>query len=102
MRLEQYRAKDLIKLLRKNKIATMDELKEMLGTQADATIFRKLRELPYRTSYSHRGRYYTLEALASFDEGQFNVSAALGAFKHSSGPIVHVDEPDTEVTLAIW
>ena len=68
MRLEQYRAKDLIKLFRKNKIATMDELKEMLGTQADATIFRKLRELPYRTSYSHRGRYYTLDDMADYDE----------------------------------
>ena len=42
------------------------------------------------------------DVLASFDEGQFNVAAALGAFKHSSGPIVHVDEPDTEITLAIW
>ncbi len=42
------------------------------------------------------------EVLASFDDGQFDVSAALGAFKHSSGPLVHVDEPDTEVTLAIW
>ena len=68
MRLEQYRAKDLIKLFRKNKIATMDELKEMLGTQADATIFRKLCELPYRTSYSHRGRYYTLDDMADYDE----------------------------------
>jgi hypothetical protein len=40
--------------------------------------------------------------LASFDEGRFDVSAALGAFKHSSGPMVHVDEPGAEVTLAIW
>ncbi len=60
MRLEEYRARDLIELFKKNKIATMPELKEILGTQADATIFRKLRELSYRSSYSHRGRYYTL------------------------------------------
>ncbi|MDA1314719.1 MAG: hypothetical protein O2968_15400 [Acidobacteria bacterium] len=40
--------------------------------------------------------------LASFDEGRFDIAAALGAFKHSSGPMVHVDEPGTEVTLAIW
>ncbi len=40
--------------------------------------------------------------LASFDEGRFDLSAALGAFKHSSGPMVHVNEPGTEVTLAIW
>ena len=68
MRLEQYRAQDLIELFRKNKITTMPELKEMLGTQADATIFRKLRELSYRSSYSHRGRYYTLDDIADYDE----------------------------------
>jgi hypothetical protein len=68
MRLEEYRAQDLIELFRKNKIATMRELKQMLGTQADATIFRKLRELSYRSSYSHRGRYYTLDDMADYDE----------------------------------
>jgi hypothetical protein len=68
MRLEEYRAQDLIELFRKNKIATMPELKEMLGTQADATIFRKLRELSCRSSYSHRGRYYTLDDMADYDE----------------------------------
>jgi hypothetical protein len=68
MRLEQYRAQDLIELFRKNKIATMPELKEMLGTRADATIFRKLRGLSYRSSYSHRGRYYTLDDIADYDE----------------------------------
>ena len=32
------------------------------------TVFRKLRELDYCTSYSHRGRFYTLRELAEFDE----------------------------------
>jgi hypothetical protein len=32
------------------------------------TVFRKLKELSYRTSYSHGGRYYTLEEVAEFDE----------------------------------
>lgn len=68
MRFEEYRAQDLIELFRKNQIATMPELKEMLGTQADATIFRKLRKLSYRSSYSHRGRYYTLDDMADYDE----------------------------------
>ena len=31
-------------------------------------MFRKLAELDYRTSYSHRGRYYTLDEIARFDE----------------------------------
>jgi len=67
MRLEQYRAEDLLALLRKKKIATMDELKAQLGTSADATVYRKLQSLPYRTSYSHRGRYYTLDDIPVYD-----------------------------------
>ena len=68
MRPEQYHPDDLRTLLRQTKIATMDELKEALGTAADATVFRKLNELHYRSSYSHRGRYYTLDEIARFDE----------------------------------
>lgn len=54
-------------LLRRMKIATMAELKAALGTDADMTVFRKLREVGYRTSYSDRGKYYTLDELADFD-----------------------------------
>ena len=38
----------------------------------------------------------------SFDEGRFDVAGALSALKHSSGLMVHVDEPNTEVSLTIW
>jgi hypothetical protein len=68
MRPEQYAPESLIGLLRQRKIATIDDLKEALGTRADATVFRKLGQLDYRTSYSHRGRYYTLAEIARFDE----------------------------------
>ena len=54
--------------LRKNRIATLPQLKELLGTGADITIFRKLKELSYRTSYSHRGSFYTLDEIATFDD----------------------------------
>lgn len=67
MRPERYHSDDLRSLLRQQKIATMDDLKEALGTSADATVFRKLAGLDYRTSYSHRGRYYALDEIASFD-----------------------------------
>lgn len=46
----------------------MAELQQALGTTARRTVFRKLAELPYQSSYSHRGRYYTLEELTRFDE----------------------------------
>ncbi len=32
------------------------------------TVFRKLKPLGYRTSYSHRGKYYTLPGTPRFDE----------------------------------
>lgn len=54
-------------LLLREKIATMPELKAALGTDVDVTVFRKLRELAYHSSYSDRGRYYTLNEVARFD-----------------------------------
>jgi hypothetical protein len=55
-------------LLLQRKIATLDELKQALGTSSTMTVFRKLKVLDYLTSYSHRGRYYTLQEIAQFDE----------------------------------
>jgi hypothetical protein len=68
MRPEHYRSRDLSRFLKRCKVATLEELKEAVGSQVDSTVFRKLRELTYRASYSHRGRYYTLEDVACFDE----------------------------------
>ena len=68
MRTQKFRAEDLEELLLNQKIATMDELKNALGTEVDQTVFRKLRQLDYLTSYSHRGRYYTLQGIPRFDE----------------------------------
>jgi hypothetical protein len=53
--------------LRRNRIATLPQLKQVLGTDADITVFRKLKGLSYHTSYSHRGRFYTLAEVADFD-----------------------------------
>lgn len=55
-------------LLQKQRIATLLELKQALGSSATMTVFRKLRALGYRTSYSHRGKYYTLANIPQFDE----------------------------------
>ena len=67
MRTESFHADDLAKVLRRNKIATMPDLKRALGTEVDVTVFRKLKQLAYRTSYSHRGSFYTLDETAHFD-----------------------------------
>ena len=68
MRPIEFSAEAIVALLRKRKIATMSQLMAALGTRSRRTVFRKLRELPCRTSYSHRGRYYTLEEIAESDE----------------------------------
>ncbi len=68
MRTESFHADRLVELFRRCKIATMAELKEALGTQVDVTVFRTLKELGYRTSYSHRGGYYTLNDITLFND----------------------------------
>jgi hypothetical protein len=59
-----------------NRIATLSELKAVLNTASTMTVFRKLKELDYLSSYSHRGKYYTLFEIADFDD--------LGLWSHQS------------------
>ena len=68
MRPESFHANDIARFLKRHKIASLPELKTVLGTKVDSTVFRKLKELSCRTSYSHRGRYYTLHETPNFDE----------------------------------
>ena len=63
-----FRSDALRSLLLHCKIATLDELKQAVGTSVDVTVFSKLKPLNYLTSYSHRGRYYTLREIARFDD----------------------------------
>ncbi|HEX2712213.1 MAG TPA: hypothetical protein VHM88_08325 [Candidatus Acidoferrales bacterium] len=67
MRRPSFLSDHVREFLRRKKIATLPELKQVLGTTVDTTVFRKLKELSYRSSYSHRGRYYTLAEIPQFD-----------------------------------
>ncbi len=67
MRNETILANDLIPVFRVNKILALSEIKRYLGTQSPTTIFRKLKSLNYISSYSHRGKYYTLNSIVRFD-----------------------------------
>jgi hypothetical protein len=58
----------LRKHLRRHKISGLNELKRVLGTDTSLTVFRKLKQLGYRASYTHRGRFYTLAEIARFDD----------------------------------
>ena len=68
MKSNRFTAERIEAFLRHNTVATLSELKTALGTAVGVTVFRKLSTLPYRTSYSHRGAYYTLDPLAHYDE----------------------------------
>ena len=68
MRPLSFDPQSLRKHLRRNKIATLPELKSALGTTTDLTVFRKLKLLGYLSSYTHRGRFYALRQAARFDD----------------------------------
>ena len=67
MNTAKYPIQALKDILVKNKIATLEQIKAALGDPARCTLFRKLAELQYLSSYSHRGKYYTLKSIARFN-----------------------------------
>ena len=89
MRTPQFDADALLPLFRRRQIVTMDEMKATLGTAVDRTVFRKLREFPYHSSYSHRGKFYTLDALAEFQTAPLKspaVRSVRASLNSSSAP----------------
>ena len=67
MRTPSFLSDHLRDFLLRNIIATLPELKQALGSPSDVTVFRKLKEISYYTSYSHRGSFYTLDQIPCFD-----------------------------------
>ncbi|MCP4552033.1 MAG: hypothetical protein GY834_08370 [Bacteroidetes bacterium] len=60
-------SKSIVNLLRTKKIATKEEISVALGTSSRATMFLKLKELEYLSSYSHSGKYYSLKSIVNFN-----------------------------------
>lgn len=59
-------------------VADLQTIQRVLGTTSRTTVFRVLSEARYLTSYSHAGRYYTLEGRPLFDdEGLWSHDGAL-------------------------
>lgn len=54
-------------LVLSNNIVTFNQIKECLNVSR-MTIIRRLRELSYLSSYSHKGKYYTLRSIPKFSE----------------------------------
>lgn len=66
MNTQKYQIDSLRQFFSKHKIATLEQLKAAMGDPARCTIFRKLDQLQYLSSFSHRGKYYTLKSVARF------------------------------------
>lgn len=67
MGVTRYPLDRLVQSFRRHKVLTLPAMMEALGTMTRITVFRKLDQLPYRTSYSHAGKYYTVEEMARWD-----------------------------------
>ena len=68
MKTEHFAPALLESLFEKQKVATLPELQSALGCQARMTVFRKLNDLRYLSSYSHAGKYYTLPKMVEFND----------------------------------
>jgi hypothetical protein len=55
-------------LFRRRPVADLPALQRALGTESRTSIFRILSKIGYLTSYSHSGRFYTLQEIPRFDE----------------------------------
>jgi len=55
-------------LFRKRLVADLRVLFEALDTRSRMSVFRRLREIGYFSSYTHTGRYYTLADIPEFDD----------------------------------
>jgi hypothetical protein len=97
MRKERYSTETLLKLFHQHKVLTLEKMKEALGTDVKMTVFRKLRTLPYRASYSHAGKYYTLDDIADYSrEGLWSFGdihfSRYGSLKKTVEAFVHSSE----------
>lgn len=57
----------LLELLRSRDVVTLEEMGASLDGASRATVFRHLKDVPYRRSYNHNGRYYALHEPSSYD-----------------------------------
>ena len=55
-------------LFHRRPTAVLADLFRVLDTRSRMSVFRRLKALGYLSSFTHGGRYYTLEEIPSFDE----------------------------------
>jgi len=71
------RKRNIEKLFSKEKVVTIEALKNMLDTDFSKTVFRYLKEIGYLSSYNNAGKFYTLPNIPRYDEyGLWHYEAA--------------------------
>jgi hypothetical protein len=74
MKTATFHPKTVASFLKRRKIATLEEIGDAMGSASRRTVFRNLSQLEYLSSYSHRGKFYTLKSIARFSrEGLWSV-----------------------------
>lgn len=68
MRTSQAAVDRLRDAFKRHHVLVLPDIMEVLGTGAKMTVLRRLRELDYRASYCHAGRYYTLVEVGRWNE----------------------------------
>jgi hypothetical protein len=81
-------------LLQKETVVDLPAIQQALGAVSIQTAFRYLKLIPYRRSYDHNGRYYTLYEASRFDrEGLWSVKgihfSVDGSLKHTVRRLVY-------------
>ncbi len=71
-------------LFRKSPVADLEALFEALKTRSRMSVFRRLRDVGYRSSYTHHGRYYTLADIPKWDEYGLWRCQAIGFSQHGT------------------
>jgi hypothetical protein len=94
MNTPKYQPGSVASFLKRRKVATIDEIKEGIGSASRRTVFRRLGELDYLSSYSHRGKFYTLKSIAQFTaQGLWSLRSVwfsrFGNLLHTAQAFVH-------------
>jgi len=60
-------AEQIVDLFRKRPVLQMSEIERAVGPRSQRSLFRDLTSVGYLSSYTHTGRYYTLQSIPQFD-----------------------------------
>ena len=93
----------LTEIFTSQKVLTLEDLKIILQTNSRMTVFRRLKQLPYISSYSHCGKYYTLSTLGQFNKNGIWQVNKIYFSKHGtlkSTVLENIDKSSTGLTCA--